>query len=202
MHRDWLKAGLTRPGKSQVGLSRHLKVSEAKVSRWVNGQTRMRADDLNRIAEYLGTTLPRVELGAMVSVVSIPVQGVVQVGFWREEQEANLASKALQIAETPAIKDMDVYALEVRSSESTEDHHVVCAKVETIGRPVRDGDRIHWRETHGTAKTLFQDRIGIVTHRGSALYVTPIDQDGAAAILLSAISVRGVIRMDTHTYKL
>lgn len=54
----WLKQGLSAPGKSQRGLARALSIDPACVTRMLQGQRRLRPEELAPAASYLGTDPP------------------------------------------------------------------------------------------------------------------------------------------------
>lgn len=56
---QWLQDGLERPGKSQVGLAKHLGWNESQVSRMVNGERALRASEIEVIESYLEVPYPR-----------------------------------------------------------------------------------------------------------------------------------------------
>lgn len=60
-YREWAILGLTKPGKSQGGLAKHLGLDPAQVTRMLTAKgkpRRIQADELAKIAEYLNEPLP------------------------------------------------------------------------------------------------------------------------------------------------
>lgn len=53
---EWVRAGLKRPGKTQVGLANALGRSPSAVTDLIQGKRRLRADEIDVVAEYLGLT--------------------------------------------------------------------------------------------------------------------------------------------------
>lgn len=58
MDLDWIREGLTRPGKTQRGLAAALGIDPSAVSRLLTGRRRLRADEIVAVAEYLGVRPP------------------------------------------------------------------------------------------------------------------------------------------------
>jgi SOS-response transcriptional repressor LexA len=54
----WIKAGLKKPGRSKGGLAKALGVSAPVVSRIIAGTRPVRYEEVGKIAEYLGESLP------------------------------------------------------------------------------------------------------------------------------------------------
>ena len=52
-----LRNQLYAKGKTQADISRNLNVTEASVSRWVNGQSVPRANMIDRLCKYLGCSV-------------------------------------------------------------------------------------------------------------------------------------------------
>ncbi|MGE3338764.1 MAG: helix-turn-helix transcriptional regulator [Alphaproteobacteria bacterium] len=58
MDLDWIRDGLTRPGKTQRGLAAALGIDPSAVSRLLTGRRRLRADEIVAVADYLGVRPP------------------------------------------------------------------------------------------------------------------------------------------------
>lgn len=58
MDLDWIREGLTRPGKTQRGLAAALGIDPSAVSRLLTGRRRLRADEIVAVAEHLGIRPP------------------------------------------------------------------------------------------------------------------------------------------------
>ena len=56
--REWLRAGLQKPGKKRKGLAHAMGCSEAGVSRLMAGKRRIQLEELPAIAKYLGEDVP------------------------------------------------------------------------------------------------------------------------------------------------
>jgi len=51
--REWIRAGLKQPGKTQVGLAQHLGIAHPQITHLLSGKRRLNVDEVPRIAEYL-----------------------------------------------------------------------------------------------------------------------------------------------------
>ena len=56
---DWIRVGLKRTGKTRSGLAKALGRSPSAVTDLLNGQRRLRADEIAIVADYLGVEPPR-----------------------------------------------------------------------------------------------------------------------------------------------
>jgi transcriptional regulator with XRE-family HTH domain len=180
-------------------------VSEAKVSRWVNGQTRIKADDLNRIATYLGKQLPRVDVARVVNVLEIAIVRIVQDGYWRELDSGGdeaMSGRVLHVAETDVVSGSGRYALEIKSlDDASTTHHVVCIALSALGRTVRADDRVHYRERHPAATNLVSDRLGIARQTSKGLVIIPQSGEASPGLPIGSVTIRGVVVIDSYTYK-
>jgi transcriptional regulator with XRE-family HTH domain len=55
---DWIRRGLEQPGKTQAGLARALGRSPSAINNLLRGRRRLRADEIPKIARYLGMPPP------------------------------------------------------------------------------------------------------------------------------------------------
>lgn len=55
---EWIRQGLKEPGKSQKGLAEALHITQPQVSRLLTGHRRLKADEIDVIANYLGVKPP------------------------------------------------------------------------------------------------------------------------------------------------
>ena len=67
MNTDWIRNGLKKPGKSQKGLADALGLDPAAVSRLLNGQRRLKADELEKVTAYLEAEPPRIQVVGRIS---------------------------------------------------------------------------------------------------------------------------------------
>lgn len=72
---DWIKREFDRTGKKQIALARYLGLTHPQVTRLLQGTRRLKADEIERIATFFGTTAPRFEKKR-----TIPVVGYVGAG--------------------------------------------------------------------------------------------------------------------------
>ena len=79
---DWIRAGLTRTGKTRSGLARALGRSPSAVTDLLNGHRRLRADEIAIVAEYLGVEPPRLIGGGRgpAAAPKAPLVGYVGAG--------------------------------------------------------------------------------------------------------------------------
>ncbi len=66
---DWIRQGLKEPGKNQKSLAEALHITQPQVSRLLKGHRRLKADEIDVIANYLGVAPPN---GAVDGQVSFP----------------------------------------------------------------------------------------------------------------------------------
>lgn len=66
--KDWFIEKLAEGGKSVRGLARHLGVDASAVSRMFSGQRKMKMEEANEIARFLGTSVADVLVHAGVSI--------------------------------------------------------------------------------------------------------------------------------------
>jgi transcriptional regulator with XRE-family HTH domain len=96
MYIEWLRTGLKRPGKSQRGLAKKLNVSESVVSRMLNGDRKLRADELDIIASYLGEPLPTSRtIVERRHLPAIQLTKIAAPGVWREQGAIVILDKKL-----------------------------------------------------------------------------------------------------------
>jgi plasmid maintenance system antidote protein VapI len=176
MYIDWIKAGLSQPGKSGKGLAGHLKRSESVVSRILSGERQIKADELPRIADYLGTEIPlggsvrnganyanttqrRSALATAQSVRLVSVMAVIAPAVWREAGSAGVSSRT----QVPAVPDqrlsgLEQYACEI---EAEPGHFAICVNYfELRQRPVAD-DLVHVIRTRGDLRENTLRRVAI-----------------------------------------
>lgn len=127
MDADWLKAELQKYRRSQSALARHLGVVPEIVNRIVNNRRQVKANEADKIREYLeaterdysGTTeasgMPVISRLARSSfpTSSLPVKGTVEAGSWREVayMEQNFETETLIAPQS--VVDSGAFALRV-----------------------------------------------------------------------------------------
>lgn len=58
MFQDWIRRGLKKDGKTQQGLAEALSVDRTAVSKLLAGTRQLKADEINKVAAYLGEPPP------------------------------------------------------------------------------------------------------------------------------------------------
>ncbi len=201
MYREWIKQGLRKPGKSQAGLARHLNVSEPKVSRMVNGATRLRVDELSKISEYISEPLPQLTVDAMVTR-TVQIIGQVRAGYWRDRGQGATMEQATQrvlaVPDEPQTRGLDLYALEL-AQEGGARAHVVCVRVSSAGRAPRAGDRVHYIAHHPATADLVQDMLGELEPAANG---APILKGASKPTPASLLDVQGIVIQDVRSYSL
>ena len=95
-----LRNQLYAKGKTQADISRNLNVTEASVSRWVNGQSVPRANMIDRLCKYLGC-----------SVEDLTTDHNKPVEYAPEDIIAE------QIKENPRLMKLFIYAIKMNNEE-------------------------------------------------------------------------------------
>lgn len=81
-----------------MALSEMLGVSDALISQWETGKTRLRLDDLSRLASALGTTIPEMLVPPVGEVVHEAGHFVQEAAFLKaQEQELLAAYRAMSL---------------------------------------------------------------------------------------------------------
>jgi phage repressor protein C with HTH and peptisase S24 domain len=68
----WVREGLDKSGKTQIGLAKHLGIAHPQITQLLKGKRRIKADELDKIAAYLGSKPPLGE--------AVPIVGYVRAG--------------------------------------------------------------------------------------------------------------------------
>lgn len=206
----WLLQGLSKPGKSQSGLARHMGVSQSAANRWANGKTRLKAEDLARIAEYIEEPVPGVvtesvrtteisgEPSAHRAIAEIPVEGFALEGIWTEDAGMHTA-KTIPILQSEDHPRAALYAVET-SVLPTDDPEIahktfICVRFDAVGRVLRPRDRVHLerRTESGTSATIRH-----VVRVGNTLALAASRASQADVIPLDVSQVRGIV-LGMHT---
>lgn len=143
-----LKLYMEKIGKTQADLMRHMKVSSATASDWVNGRKMPRADKLQAITTWLGIRLSdlmeshdkpdNIVIAIRIPVLGriaagIPISAVTEIIDWEEVRPEEVTGGeyfALQIrgdSMEPRIKNGDVVIC--RQQDDAEDGETVIAMV-------------------------------------------------------------------------
>ena len=89
---EWIRAGLTQPGKTQIGLARHLNIAHPQITQLLKGRRRLKVDEVPRIADYLGIAAPTDDGGD--EIIRVPLVSWVSAG---------------EMADQAAVVDLDDY---------------------------------------------------------------------------------------------
>lgn len=177
-YREWLVEGLRTTGKSQSGLARHMGVSQSAANRWANGKTRLKAEDLPRIADFLGIPLPNLGSVAPVTLAQptfaeVPIKGFVMEGFWIEANEMRSRQPSVAVVPNPNFDLASHYALETGVTPSDDPDIArktyLCIKIDALDRSLRPKDRVHLQARRGG---VLQSTIRFVARRGESLVVS------------------------------
>ncbi|WP_047629794.1 S24 family peptidase [Rhizobium sp. WW_1] len=85
---DWIREGLAQPGKTQIGLARHLGIAHPQITQLLKGNRNLKVHEIPKIAEYLDRPLPGAELKQVTSAMTVGrVAGHVEAGAFREVDE-------------------------------------------------------------------------------------------------------------------
>lgn len=61
---EWLRIGLKKPGKTQIGLATHLGLAHPQVTQMLKGRRRLKVGEVSKIAEYLEILPPAMVFSA------------------------------------------------------------------------------------------------------------------------------------------
>ncbi|MDK4720097.1 S24 family peptidase [Rhizobium sp. CNPSo 3968] len=85
---DWIREGLAQPGKTQIGLARHLGIAHPQITQLLKGNRNLKVHEIPKIAEYLDRSPPSGELKQIAAAMTAGrVAGVVEAGAFREVDE-------------------------------------------------------------------------------------------------------------------
>lgn len=89
MYINWIKKGVHKEDKSVIGLADALGVSRGTIYKILEAKRRIRADELPKIAAYIGESAPGVSRESSdAALVSIPIERTIGVGIWFEDKGA------------------------------------------------------------------------------------------------------------------
>lgn len=182
---EWLHRGLREPGKSQAGLARFLKISEAVVSRMVNGSRPLRATEIDRITTYFGFGPNNSEPRA--GIVVAKVEGYAMENVWREPA-ARQRGITVQVVPHPDFIGVEHYAVATNDADEPTSY-AICIKFDQLGRSAHHGDMLHIRRRKAD---LEQDLVRRVERDGSSLVL--VDPKGQLPPLpLVAEEIEGIV---------
>jgi len=84
---QWIHKGLQRPGRSRAGLARALRLNPSQVTRLLAGSRRLKVDEVERIARYLGVGPDQADYTERLRPLGVPIVDYVQAGHWGEVNE-------------------------------------------------------------------------------------------------------------------
>ena len=114
----WIRRGLEQPDRTQRGLARALDLDPSAVSRLLRGQRRLRAEEMRRVASYLGMGPPDLG-GEPVTKAASPTnaqQETVELPA-TADPEGSRVSQGLSPGELP--RDVPVHGIAVGGSDGT-----------------------------------------------------------------------------------
>lgn len=149
MYKEWIIKGLEKQGKTRMGLAKALGIAHPQITRMLNGTRRIKADELERISDYIEEPIPAADVQPWPRPSALPVPGRMAVvdevaaGNWREIDELPQEPiEYIPVGEDPEYRGRKQYAFRVRGSsmnKQVQDGEYVLA-VEAFGFTPRDGD--------------------------------------------------------------
>ncbi len=115
---EWIRAGLKRTGKTRSGLAKALGRSPSAVTDLLNGQRRLRADEIAIVADYLGVEPPRLLGGGPPRPPETQLIGSAGAGATTEGMNYGLTKK--QLAETIGLAPEALYKRERLGAAKTQ----------------------------------------------------------------------------------
>lgn len=206
MYRQWLIDGLRQKGRSQAALARHLGLSDGAVSRICSGGRRIQADELVKIAEFLGLPVPiAVVPGTIVTPAAVPVRWISVEGAWLDidslMSNGERTGVAIAVPADPRHRGLDRYAVQLRDlrGADTVRRFAICASADSLGRKVRAGDTIHCTLPHPSTPSLLQSLLLPVAENSKG--ELELDRNGEPhRIPLNKVEVIGVVIGRTESY--
>lgn len=143
LYRIWLQKGLTKPGKSQRGLARVLKIDPMQISRLVNGKRRFKLEELRKIAFYLDEQLPNLGMSLNLyyqSAKGVQVMGRVSGKTW-QDGDVNLGEVAGIIDRRFSIEDQRAFLMDENAPNYnvSKGSYLICVPHETYGHHAISG---------------------------------------------------------------
>lgn len=103
MLKQWLRDALDTSGKSQKALADHLGIDPTAVSKMLTGVRQIKADELVRIARFLGVDGPSMS-AQNLPTVDVRVTAIVAAGVWREPRGGAMLFEGVPIPAVPSPK--------------------------------------------------------------------------------------------------
>lgn len=149
MFLDWLRIGLSKPGKTHQGLADALGVDRSAVTKMLSGRRKIQASELIAIAEYIGETVPTKTHTTQVYVNSVVVRAVAASGVWRERGFVMRSSVAVPIIPDPRLAGFEQYALKIEGTDFNkvfnEGDFPIFVRFQDVRRVPHDSDIVHIR---------------------------------------------------------
>jgi SOS-response transcriptional repressor LexA len=189
LYRDWLRLGLRQPGKTGRGLAAFLGLDPAAVSRMVAGERQIKADEIPRMAEYLGLPPP----GGVFSTSKVRVIGIIAAGIWREP-ETMISPSEHEIPVLDDSSEQEKYALQVADASISpvipKGAFAICVPYWNHRQELHDGDLVHIERKKGN---LVETTVRKLIRNSHGFQLVPeSDQPGYAPIPYAG-------RHDEHT---
>jgi plasmid maintenance system antidote protein VapI len=185
-HIDWLKAGLKRPGKSNVGLAKALGIDASAVSRMLKGDRKLKLEEVAGAAAYLGLDPPGqfVRNRTDVASVNTSVQAVTLTksaagGVWREVGVPVIfEAVAIPLVPEPRLAGLVQYATRIDGNDfnkilSPGDFAIFVAFSDMRDAP-QDGDIVEVERRRGDSIETTVRRVRV---RGSVVELWPESDD-------------------------
>lgn len=162
---EWMKAGLQKPGKTQVGLAKALGRSPSVVTNILAGIRELKLREIPLVANYLEIQPPTAVAAPSPyddinepALVELPVLGEVAAGVWADEDADLIENETLLVPYDPRFEPEDQYLLKVRGSSinrrAVNGSFVRCLKLFAAPRKPQDGDWVIVRRMrNGSAET-------------------------------------------------
>lgn len=184
----WLRAGLAKRGKTSKGLAAVLGVSEAGVSRMLNGKRRIQIDELRLIESYIeepipgrepnDRTGPDIALSSAHSVPLVRVTAVIAPSVWRETSVALAITERIPASPDPRLRAMKQYACKI---EADPNRYAVCVPFGEIRNKPMQNDVVH---VHRVVNGRYEDTLRVVHIVGGQIRLVAEGQKGKDATLL------------------
>ena len=188
MYREWLKAGLLRPGKSGVGLAKALGIDPSAVSRMLQGKRKLQLHEVDKAAAYLGVEPPNrgsLRIGAVA-----PSQNEVQIvaltksaagGVWREVGVSVIfEAVAIPLVPEPRLAGLEQYATRIDGTDFNRilkpGDYAIFVPFDGIRTAPQDGDIVEVERKRGDVVETTVRRVRI---RGGAVELWPESDDPA-----------------------
>jgi hypothetical protein len=128
MYQEWLRKGLAKKGKSHQGLANAIGYERSVVTKMANGQRKIRADELDKIASYIDEPIPHREWGNHSkgpdndSVAF--VEAIAGGGIWREARALTMyVDMVIPVYSDPRVAGLRQHAVRVEGTDFNKHFH-------------------------------------------------------------------------------